>query len=479
MRTGVGRKTLLVCTAMLGAFAVSLSWLPASAPFCPAAHADPTGIKFKGAGSCGGGTCHGRDINPNKKADDKDFSHDEKSIWEKQDRHSEEYQKTIKKGLTSKESLKIAAKLKIPDVTKSKRCLDCHGLSGFSNGETKSRITLNYDVDMEDGELQKSNFKPTDGVSCDGCHGPSAKYDPPHRNPPPGWTQAERVKGSDNLYNNWGLYDTKNLKFRANQCVSCHLKIAPDMIAAGHPELPFELDSMSHGKWMHWRPSGDYFGVKAWAMGQFVCMREAALQLAERVTGKADAELIGNSYKQLAAHATMSRHASKFLAPNLEKEIEKHVAAVHANWADAAKVDAELHALGKAADALADELNKQVMAGTVKGKEFCDAMLKDVAAEGEMAAAAGYPSARQYAYAMVSLVEADFLKGAAPDPNAKVMKAKTKDDEKSHAADDLDGNLGDASEYEKDKFLQLAKKMMALVPGGSAIPMPGNAPPFK
>src|SRR5258705_13405224 len=106
-------------------------------------------------------------------------------------------------------------------------------------------------------------------------------------------------------------------------------------------------------------------------------------------------------------------------------------------------------------------------------------MLKDDAVEGEIAAAAGFSFAAQYARAMVSLIEVHFLKGTAPDPDPKAMKAKTKDDAKSQAADGLDGNLGDSSEYEMEKFLPLAKKTMALVPGGSAIPLPANAPTFK
>ena len=86
------------------------------------------------------------------------------------------------------------------------------------------------------------------------------------------------------------------------------LTSAPEILGLRSRSLPvtavpseptFELDSMSHGKWMHWRPNGGYFGVKAWAMGQGACVREAALQLAERVKDKADAELIAIVQKEV------------------------------------------------------------------------------------------------------------------------------------------------------------------------------------
>ena len=45
-----------------------------------------------------------------------------------------------------------------------------------------------------------------------------------------------------------GMYDTRDLTKRSEKCLSCHLgneekSVDHEMIAAGHPDLFFELDS--------------------------------------------------------------------------------------------------------------------------------------------------------------------------------------------------------------------------------------------
>src|SRR5579862_2592749 len=379
------------------------------------AHADPKGIKFLGVGSCGGKGCHSEEQKIPKPLND--IAHDESTIWERLDYHARAFQDSITKnrlkikGLLNEKSKSIVKKLGIADATTSERCTSCHALSGFSNGESKSRIKLDFAKDINPEDIAKQRFKPTDGVSCDGCHGPSQAYLTPHQTK--GWTQQQRVAiGGDKLYDTLGLYDTKNLRMRANMCVSCHLKIEADLIQAGHPELPFELDSFCHGAWMHWRPQGDYFGVKAWAMGQFVCMREAALQLSDRVKGKASPGLILDSYKQLAAHVIMSRHPAKLVAPDLDSAIGAQIAAIHTGWSDPAKVMAACETISKTADALAEKLLPMKFDGA-QTETLCN----DVSAEGEAAGKKGFRAAQQYTYAMTSLTEARFLKGAAPDPD--------------------------------------------------------------
>ncbi len=227
---------------------------------------------------------------------------------------------------------------------------------------------------------------------------------------------------------------------RANLCVSCHLKIDPEMVKAGHPEPTFELDTMSHGKWMHWRPNGNYFGVKAWAMGQFVSVREAALQLAERVKGKADAELISGGYKQLAAHVLMARHAAQVVAPKLDEELNTQFAAATTGLADAAKAEAALHALGKAADGLAEELNKKTADAAM-----LDALAKGVAAEADAAGKVGFHAALQFSYAMTALSEAEIMKGEAPLADPDAMKAKLKGNAKADAASGVGDTVTDPS----------------------------------
>lgn len=459
---------LLLIALLLGAWQTTIR-----APFSSVAHAGPKDIKYTGANSCSTNTCHGA----SKPAPDYpgDCSHNEHTVYIKKDAHAQAFSsKDGKKGLNNALSKKIAANLGIKNAAESQRCLSCHSLSGFSNGETKSRIPLDFQQDIEPAALKDKKFSPKQGVNCDGCHGPSAKYLEPHVEK--GWTQKQRAgPGSEKLFDQFGLYDTKNLKFRANSCVSCHLKIEADLIKADHPELPFELDTFCHGEWMHWRPSGDYYGAKAWAMGQFVSLREAALQLAERIQGgvNVDPGLKFDSYNQLVAHLLMARHPAQLIAPELQAQLDQQLSEVVRVKADKAKAVAALHAMGNTADALADKLNGMKLDGALVEK-----MLACVAAEGEAAGTRGFRSAQQYQYALTALWETNFLKGAAPDADPKALKLKTKNDVNTQKIADLAELVADAGEYKAANFIKLAKELMAAIPGCAALPFPPNGPDF-
>lgn len=439
------------------------------APFAIIAHADPNGIKVTGTGSCNAAACHGanRPMPP-------PIGHNESTIWDKFDLHSRAHTtKNNRTGLVNNLSKKIAQNLNIQNPEQSDRCLSCHALSGFSNGDSKGRTVLNIARDVVAADVANKKFQLKHGVSCDACHGPAESYLAPHV--AAGWTDGQRKKlGSEKLYDQFGLYDTKNLKMRANMCVSCHLQIDTELLNASHPELPFELDTFQHGDWMHWKSEGNFTGVKMWAMGQFVSVREAALQLVERVKAgeKVNAGLKLDSYKQLVAHLLMARHPAKLIAPELEAELTKQLGAANDSYfADASKIEAALKAMGKAADALAEKLN-----GATINKEGAATLVNNVAAEGETAGMKGYRAAQQYSYAMGALWEANFLEGAAPIPDRRAMMEKTKDDAKTQAIVGIFEALLDPPNYKAETFVKPVKKLMAMFPGGTALPLPANAP---
>jgi len=61
------------------------------------------------------------------------------------------------------------------------------------------------------------------------------------------------------------------------------------MLAAGHPDLYFELDSFSAVMPRHWKEQWDkdpWRGVRDWGEGQAVQLREALNRLAGRARGK-------------------------------------------------------------------------------------------------------------------------------------------------------------------------------------------------
>jgi len=92
------------------------------------------------------------------------------------------------------------------------------------------------------------------------------------------------------------MTDLRNLASRATTCLSCHLgdskkTVNHELIAAGHPDLIFELDNYSAVMPAHWTPYTerrkqegieDRPGARAWAVGQAVAFREGMLQVARR-----------------------------------------------------------------------------------------------------------------------------------------------------------------------------------------------------
>jgi hypothetical protein len=87
------------------------------------------------------------------------------------------------------------------------------------------------------------------------------------------------------------MLDLSDAARRSEKCLSCHLGTAEKevdhkMIAAGHPDLVFELDSYSAIQPPHWKPSSDpNHDVRLWAVGQAIQLREALRRLARHAQG--------------------------------------------------------------------------------------------------------------------------------------------------------------------------------------------------
>src|SRR6185436_5698664 len=109
-----------------------------------------------------------------------------------------------------------------------------------------------------------------EGVSCESCHNASEPWLLTHTRIDV--TYEQKVSA--------GLRDLKNLYVRANTCVACHQNIEPDLRAAGHPELAFELDGQCVSMPRHWAETNRLRGAQAWWIGQAVALREAAAQVA-------------------------------------------------------------------------------------------------------------------------------------------------------------------------------------------------------
>ena len=120
-------------------------------------------------------------------------------------------------------------------------------------------------------------FDLTDGVGCENCHGPASAWLGPHttRN----WNYDKSLE--------LGMYNTRDLIQRSERCLSCHLgtsekTVDHELIAAGHPDLYFELDSFMSVMPQHWKEADKdpWLGVRALSVGQAVQLREQLKRVA-------------------------------------------------------------------------------------------------------------------------------------------------------------------------------------------------------
>jgi len=220
--------------------------------------------KYTGPGSCSSTSCHGS-VKP--RADSRIFQ-DEYSIWVVKDKHAKAYE-----ALTGPVGERMGRILGLGKSERAAKCLACHALDVPADARAKT-------------------FELNEGVTCESCHGPSSAWLGPHTTR--GWTHEQSVAA--------GMYDTRNLIRRAEKCLSCHLgtqekSVDHEMIAAGHPDLYFELDSFSSVMPRHWKTPREsapgtpaendaWSGVRDGGTGQAVQLCASMERSAWRAKGK-------------------------------------------------------------------------------------------------------------------------------------------------------------------------------------------------
>jgi hypothetical protein len=195
------------------------------------AMAQPASHAYIGAGGCSSSNCHGA-TTPAAPADNRILGN-EYATWSVSDKHARAY-----KGLEEARGKRMAEILAIADATKDKRCTVCHAV-GAKDDKTRS-----------------------DGVACEACHGAAEQWLGPHTKPN---SHDASVKA--------GMTDTKRLDIRAKTCLACHLGAAGqdvdhELIAAGHPDLAFELDTFTAAQPAHHRMPAQNLRQRAWAVGE-------------------------------------------------------------------------------------------------------------------------------------------------------------------------------------------------------------------
>ena len=209
---------------------------------------------YTGPGSCAAASCHGS-VRP---VPGGTIQQTEYTTWVVQDKHAK-----ATDVLSSPVSIRMGRLLDLPTrPADAPKCLACHAL----------------DVPAP----QRARSYAAEGVSCEACHGPASGWLGPHTTR--GWTHAQSVA--------LGMYDTRDVITRTEKCASCHLggadkSVDHEMIAAGHPDLVFELEAFSAAMPRHWQsaPSSDpWQNVSAWSVGQIVQLREGLQRLEDRST---------------------------------------------------------------------------------------------------------------------------------------------------------------------------------------------------
>jgi cytochrome c554/c'-like protein len=270
------RKASITCTLTLVVCA-SLSIFSAQL----AAQNEP--IKYIGPGSCAATSCHGS-VKP---VAGSRILQNEYSTWIIKDKHSRAYQ-----ALTGDVGERMARILKLgAKAEDAPKCLACHALNPAP--EQRGRA-----------------FEISEGVSCENCHGPASGWLGPHTTR--SWPHEKSVA--------LGMHDTRDVIHRSEKCLECHLGtknkfVDHEMIAAGHPDLYFELDSFSAVMPRHWKvpresepgkPVEDaaWVGVREWSTGQAAQLRAAIERLTWRAKGERfDKKDVWPEYSELSCFA--------------------------------------------------------------------------------------------------------------------------------------------------------------------------------
>jgi hypothetical protein len=244
----------------------------------------PEPIKYIGPGSCAATSCHGS-VKP---VAGSRIYQNEYSTWILQDKHSRAYQ-----ALTGPVGERMARILKLKSKAEdAPKCLVCHAL--YASPEQRGRP-----------------FELSDGVSCENCHGPAQAWLGPHASS--NWHHEEFAP-------RLGMVDMRNVIHRTEKCLECHLGtkekfVDHEMIAAGHPDLYFELDSFSAVMPRHWKvpresapakplEDASWIGVRDWSAGQAVQLRASLERLAWRARNERfDKKDVWPEYAELSCFA--------------------------------------------------------------------------------------------------------------------------------------------------------------------------------
>ncbi len=355
--------------------------------------------KYTGPGSCSSPSCHGGV----QERSETSVLQNEYSTWVVRDKHAHAFV-----NLTNPVGTRIAKIMGLGKPDAAPRCLACHAL----------------DIPVEQ---RARTFDLTDGVGCENCHGPASAWLGPHT------TRDWKYEKSLEL----GMYNTRDLAKRTERCLTCHLgtsekSVDHELIAAGHPDLYFELDSFMSVMPAHWKEvdKDPWFGVRALAVGQAVQLREQLRRVAREsqagiwpeyaeldcfachhslVAAKDswrqergyEGRRPGNPPWNLSRYVVLRRviqEADSGAAQQLASEVDKVYTLVTALGSDRKQVAAEASSASEVADRLAQRLN-----GMTFDQPMTLRLMKSMSSDADSIANQGERAAEQATMALDSL----------------------------------------------------------------------------
>lgn len=445
------RLPLLVC-ALLAASAC----LPAKAD-------EPH--KFIGPGSCAATSCHGS-VKP---VAESRILQNEYSTWIVKDKHSRAFQ-----ALTSEVGERMAHILKLgAKAEDSPKCLTCHAL--YTTAEQRGRA-----------------FEISEGVSCESCHGAAS-----------GWLGEHTVRAWPHEKSlALGMHDTRNLIHRTEKCLECHLGtrekfVDHEMIAAGHPDLYFELDSFSAVMPRHWKAPREsapgkaaedaaWAGLRDWSTGQAVQLRASMERLIWRAKSERyDKKAVWPEYSELSCFAchhalgpakdswrqehgyvgrrpgdpawnasryTIFRLVAKQIDTTAAQELDKNLSAVSLEMSKL-NPDRNVAAASAAAAVPLAQRFAERLAAMQYNQQTALALLRRITDEAETIALADERAAEQAAMAVDSLYIC-YSRDSNPSNAAEVRSA----------INGLFQQLENPSSYNGDKFAAALRRVRSLLP---------------
>lgn len=262
----MGLRSLAVFAGLAASVSLVVYAQPRFEPVAVPIGAIPAKGEFSATVGCAAASCHGSGQTGKPGG--------EHSTWIDSDPHTKAFQ-----VLRNEDSQRISKNLgRTTPAYEDASCLKCHAVDEdrHYNGEKLDERQLN------------------EGVGCDGCHGPSAKWNSLH------YTPFWKTLGDREKFEQFGFVPTKEPVARILTCVQCHVgardrEVNHDLIAAGHPRLSFEYTRFHYSdeyKQKHWTektPNPD-FEVRTWFIGQVASLRAAVDLLASRAERAVDGQ---------------------------------------------------------------------------------------------------------------------------------------------------------------------------------------------